>query len=161
MAALDWVLVAVVVVSMLVGAWRGLVFEVLSVVSWFAAFVLAQWFAPDAAQWLPMVGASEVVRYTAGFVLIFVLTIFAGAMVALLVKKLVAAVGLSPADRALGALFGALRAVVLVLALVIVVGMTPVRTASWWRETTAVQWATAVVHGLKPVLPQNFGKYLP
>ena len=46
MAVLDWVFLAVLVASLLVGAWRGLVYEVFSVVSWIAAFVLAQWLAP-------------------------------------------------------------------------------------------------------------------
>ena len=72
LAPLDWICVAVLLVSLLVGAWRGLVVEVLSVASWLAAFVLAQWFAPDVAAKLPMAGAAEPVRYAAGFVLVFV-----------------------------------------------------------------------------------------
>ena len=45
MAALDWIFMALLLASMLIGAWRGLVFEVLSVLGWLAAFVVAQWFA--------------------------------------------------------------------------------------------------------------------
>ena len=45
MAALDWIFAAVLLASMLIGAWRGLVFEVLSVLGWVAAFFAAQWFA--------------------------------------------------------------------------------------------------------------------
>ena len=153
METLDWVAVAIVGVSLLVGAWRGLVFEVLSVVSWIAAFVLAQWYAPDVAQRLPMSGATEVVRYAAGFVLVFVLTIFVGGMLAFAVKKLVAAVGLSPADRMLGAMFGAVRGVVIVLSMAVVVGMTPARTAPWWTQSFAAQWATVALQGLKAVMP--------
>ena len=54
MPTLDWFFVAVLLVSLLIGAWRGLVFEVISLLSWIAAFVLAQWFAPDLALKLPM-----------------------------------------------------------------------------------------------------------
>jgi membrane protein required for colicin V production len=161
MQTLDWVFVGVLGISMLVGAWRGLVFEVLSVLSWIAAFVLAQWFAPDVAQRLSMAGASEVVRYGVAFVLVFVATVFAGGLVAFLVKKLMAAVGLTPADRALGALFGAVRAVLLLLALTVVVGMTPLRTMPWWQDALATQWAAVALQGMKPLLPQDFGKYLP
>jgi membrane protein required for colicin V production len=161
MQTLDWVFVVVLAISMLVGAWRGLVFEVVSVLSWIAAFVLAQWLAPDVAQHLSMAGASEVVRYGVAFVLVFIATIFAGGLVAFLLKKLLAAVGLSPADRALGALFGAVRAVVVVLALTVVVGMTPIRTMPWWQDAMSTQWAAVALHGMKPLLPQDFGKYLP
>lgn len=161
MPVLDWVFIGILGISMAVGAWRGLVYEVLSVVSWLAAFVLAQWFAPDAARWLPMAGASESVRYAAGFVAVFIVAIFAGGLVAFIAKKLIAAVGLSPADRMLGALFGIARGVLVVLACTVVVGMTPLHTMALWQESTGAHIATAALGGLKPVLPQEFGKYLP
>ena len=161
MPVLDWIFVAVLVVSLVVGAWRGLVYELLSVVNWSAAFVLAQWFAPVVAQWLPLAGASEVVRYAVGFVAMFVAALFAGGLMAFLIRKLVAAVGLRPVDRVLGAMFGLVRAVVILLALTVVAGMTPMVKSPWWQESTGAGIATVVLHGLKPVLPEDFGKYLP
>ena len=106
MATLDWIMLAVLLASALLGAWRGLVYEVVSVLGWLASFVLAQWFAPEAALWLPMKGATEPLRYAAGFVLVFVAVAFAGGLLAWLTKKLVEAVGLRPVDRTLGAAFG-------------------------------------------------------
>lgn len=161
MPTLDWIFLAVLLLSMVIGAWRGLVFEVLSLLTWAAAFVLAQWFAPDAAGWLPMGNAAEPVRYAAGFVLVFILSIFAGSLVAFLIKKLVAAVGLRPADRLLGAGFGLLRGVVLLLAVTVVVGMTSLHTATWWQEAAGPKVTSVVLGGLKPLLPEEFGKYLP
>lgn len=161
MPVLDWIFVAVLVVSLVVGAWRGLVYELLSVVNWIAAFVLAQWFAPDVAQWLPLAGASEVVRYAVGFVAVFVAALFAGGLLAFLIRKLVAAVGLRPVDRVLGAVFGLVRAMVILLALTVVAGMTPMVKSPWWQESAGAGIATVVLHGLKPVLPEDFGKYLP
>ena len=49
MATLDWVLLAVLLASLLLGALRGLVYEAMSLLAWGAAFWLAQWFALDAA----------------------------------------------------------------------------------------------------------------
>ena len=161
MQALDWIFVAVLAFSMVVGAWRGLVFEVLSLVSWIAAFVLAQWLAPDVAQRLPMDSTTEVLRYAAGFVLVFIGSIFVGSLVAFLVKKLVTAVGLRPADRLLGAAFGIVRGMVVLLVVTVVVGMTPLHTAVWWQGAVGPQVATVVLQTCKPVLPQDFGKYLP
>ena len=161
LVAMDWFFVGVLVVSMLVGAWRGLVFEVISVVSWIAAFVLAQWFAPAVAHWLPISSTNEALRYGLGFLIVFVGTIFAGSLIAFVVKKLLAAVGLSPADRLLGAAFGVVRGVVILLALTVVVGMTPFKSAPWWQESEGAQLAGVALHGLKPVLPEDFGKYIP
>jgi membrane protein required for colicin V production len=161
MPTLDWIFLAVLLISLVVGAWRGLVYELLSVANWIAAFILAQWFAPLAAQWLPLASATEVVRYAAGFVVVFVLSLFAGGLLAFLVSKLVAAVGLRPVDRVLGAAFGLVRGVILLLAFAVVFGMTPMVKSPMWLESTGASIATVVLQGLKPVLPQEFGKYLP
>ena len=72
MAVLDWVVVAVLAASVLLGLWRGLVYEVLSVLNWLAAFVLAQWLAPRAAAMMPLSRAGESVQYAAGFVVVFI-----------------------------------------------------------------------------------------
>jgi membrane protein required for colicin V production len=151
----------VLLVSLLVGAWRGLVVEVLSLAGWLAAFVLAQWFAPDVAAKLPMAGAAEPVRYAAGFVLVFVATLFASALIGFVISKLLSAVGLGFINRLLGALFGVLRGVLLILAATVVVGMTPWKSTAEWQASVGARWATAALGILKPVLPQEFGKYLP
>ena len=161
MATLDWIFLAVLLVSMVVGAWRGLVYEMLSLANWMAAFVLAQWFGPAAAEWLPLAGATEVVRFLAGFVVVFVAALFVGGLLAFLIRKLVAAMGLRPVDRVLGAAFGVVRGVVVLLAFTVVVGMTPMKAGHWWQESTGASIATVALQGLKPVLPQEFGKYLP
>lgn len=161
MAATDWILLAVLLASLVLGAWRGLVYELMSVLGWVAAFVLAQWLAPDVAGWLPMSGAAEPVRYAAGFVVVFVAAAFAGGLLAWLTRKLVEAMGLRPVDRTLGAAFGLLRGLVLLLALAVVVGMTPLQASAWWQESQGALVLGAALQGLKPVLPAEFGKYLP
>jgi membrane protein required for colicin V production len=161
MAPLDWVVGAVLLASLLLGAWRGLVYEVLSVLGWVAAFVLAQWFAADAAQWITLGGASEPVRYAAGFVAVFIGVLFASGLVAWLASKLIAAVGLRPVDRTLGAAFGLVRGVLLVLALAVVVQLTPLKGALWWSGSMTSGVATAALRGLKPVAPEALAKYLP
>lgn len=161
MAVLDWVFLAVLGLSLLLGALRGFVYEVLSVASWIAAFVLAQWLAPQAGDLLPMSGAAQPLRYAAGFAVVFVAAVFAGGLVAWGCRKLIEAVGLRPVDRALGGAFGLVRGVVLLLALAVVVNMTALRSAAWWAESAGAGVATAALRGLKPVLPERFGQYLP
>jgi membrane protein required for colicin V production len=161
MPALDWIFLAVLLASLVVGAWRGLVYEVLSVLAWVAAFVLAQWLAPDVAQHLPMSGATEMIRYAAGFMLVFIATVFASGLLAWLMKKLVESVGLRPMDRVLGAVFGLVRGVILLLTATVVMHMTPFKSSAWWQESTGAAVATTALKGLKPMLPEEFGKYLP
>jgi membrane protein required for colicin V production len=159
--AFDWIALGVLGISLLVGAWRGLVYELLSVLGWVAAFVLAQMFAPSVATSLPMSGSPEVLRYAAAFVLVFIGVAFAAGLLSWLVKKLIEAVGLRPIDRTLGAGFGLLRGAVLLLAAAVVVGMTPFKEAAWWKDSTSAPVLVTGLKGLKPVLPADFGRYLP
>jgi len=161
MFTLDFIFGVVLLVSLLLGVWRGLVYEVLSVVSWIAAFILAQWLAPEVAHQLPFSAGSEAVRYAAAFALVFVLAAFAGGLLAKLVKMLFAAIGLQPVDRVLGAAFGLVRGVVLLLAATVVIGMTPLQTSAWWQQSVGAGFTLAALKGLKPVLPEEFGKFLP
>jgi membrane protein required for colicin V production len=144
------------------GFWRGLVYEVLSLVGWLAAFVVAQWLAPDVVVWLPMIqGAPESVQYAVAFVVVFVATVFIAGFVSWLIKKLVETVGLRPVDRTLGGVFGLARGVVFLLALTVVVQLTGVSRDAWWATAQGPVWLQVLLTGLKPMLPQTFVDYLP
>lgn len=158
----DWVLLGVLLASMLLGFWRGLVYEVLSLVGWVAAFVVAQWLAPEVVVWLPMIqGAPESVQYAVAFVVVFVVTVFVAGFVSWLIKKLVETVGLRPVDRTLGGVFGLARGVVLLLALTVVLQLTGVARDAWWASAQGPAWLQVILTGLKPLLPQNFVEFLP
>jgi len=159
-SAIDWILLAAMGLSLLMGVWRGLVREVLSLLGWVVAFVVAPMEAARVAQWLPMQGSSEVLRYAAGFVVVFVSVLVLSGIVAWVLRKFVSAVGLGLLDRLLGALFGVIRGVVLLLAVTVVVRMTPWSQSEAWQHAPGAVWLTHAVQWLQPILPAEFGKFL-
>ncbi len=161
MADLDWIFGAVMVASTVLGMVRGLVKEVLSWLSWVAAFLLAQRLAPEVASWISLAGASETLRFAAGFVLAFIATLMAAGLVTMAVQRLLSIAGLSPMDRLLGGAFGAARGVVLLLAATVVVDMTPLHLQPAWIEAQGPQISQWALNGLKPQLPPEFAKFLP
>jgi membrane protein required for colicin V production len=161
MSSTDWILLALLAASMLLGAWRGLVYEVLSVLGWIASFVLAQWFAPEVADMLPMQKSDQTLRYAAAFVVVFIASVFAAGLISALMKKIIAAVGLRPVDRILGAFFGVFRGLILLLALSVVVHMTALQESEWWLASKGGPMLMTLLKGLKPMLPEKFGAYLP
>lgn len=161
METLDAVLLLLCCASLLLGAWRGLVYELFSLVGWVAAFWVARLFAAEVAAWLPLDGFDPTVRYAAGFVSVFVLAIFAWGLLSTLAKKLIEVVGLRPVDRTLGAFFGLLRGLVLTLVITLVVVNTPLRGQAWWTQSLSGPALSDLVHQLVPALPQDLGKYLP
>ena len=157
----DWILLVILLASLLPGAWRGLVYEVMSVIGWLASFVLAQWFAVDVSQQLPMQSAGDSLRYAAGVVIVFVASVFAAGLISAMLRKLISVIGLRPVDRVLGAGFGLFRGVILLLALTVVLHLMSMTQSEWWQDSQGGPVLTALLKGLKPVLPPHFGAYLP
>jgi membrane protein required for colicin V production len=157
----DWSLLAVLVLSALLGLWRGLVYEVISVAGWVVAFVLAQAYAVDAAGWLPIDGLAPPLQLAVGFAVVFMAAAFAGGLVAWVVKKLVESVGLRPVDRVLGAGFGVARGAVMLLGLAVVVSMTPLQQQDAWQASPVAGVVAGTLHEVKPLLPESMARYLP
>jgi membrane protein required for colicin V production len=160
LAALDWIILAVLLFSLGIGAWRGLVYEVLSVLGWLSAYIIAQLYAATVGALLPMTGATEALRYAAGFTLTFIASAFAAGLLAWLAKKLIEKVGLRPVDRTLGALFGLLRGFVILLAATTAILMTPLKDGEWWKQSSGASVLSSVLRTLKPLLPNEVGQYI-
>ena len=160
MASVDWILLGLLTLSLLVGLVRGLVFEVLSLLGWVVSFFVAQWLAPLLGGYLPLQGLSDPVRYAAAFALVFVLCVILAGLLASLLRKLMSAVGLRPVDRLLGGAFGALRGLVVLLAIAVVIDLTPLKRAPWWQASVAAPVLAVMLAGLKPALPESFARFL-
>ncbi len=78
-----------------------------------------------------------------------------------LAKKLIEVAGLRPVDRTLGAVFGVLRAAVLILVLSVVVVSTPLHTQTWWTQSLVAPWLTDAVASVLPALSVEWGRLLP
>ena len=161
MAAFDWLALALIGLSALYGFSRGLVFEVISLLGWGAAFLCAQTFAAVVAAWLPIGETDAAWRYPLAFVLVFVAVAFGVGLMAALMRRLVTAVGLSPVDRALGGAFGLARGALVVLVLAVLVLLLALSGCAWWHESRSAGVLDAALQGLKPSLPDKLASYLP
>ncbi|MEJ5127022.1 CvpA family protein [Comamonas sp. MYb21] len=159
MSALDWVFILILLGSVLIGAMRGLVFEVLSLISWVLAFFAARLWGAEIGMWLPMQEMDEGVRIAAGLVIVFVVAIFALGLVIRIIGKLVQIVGLRPFDRTLGALFGALRGVLLLVLIALVFMLTSMRESQIWNTSVFAPHLVSAVSVLRPWMPQEMGRH--
>jgi membrane protein required for colicin V production len=159
MAGIGWVdlfVIAVVLLSVLLGVLRGLVHEVMSVFGWLVAWLAAQaWAAPVGLKvvWVPM---SPMARQALGFVLCFVVVLFAWRLLAWLISQVLKATPLAPVDRLLGGVFGILRAALIVLVLVTLAGLTPLVRQPFWAESRAVTATLWLLAGITPLLPKDW-----
>ena len=156
MTVFDYAVLAVVSLSVLLGLWRGVVSEVLSIAAWVLAFVFGRMFAsrlsPEFSKWI----LEPSLQYLAAFAAIAVSVLLLSMAIRVLVSGLLRAVGLGLIDRFLGALFGLVRGIMVVLVLVAVGGLTSFPKQAWWRDAVlAPPFETAVV-AVKPWLPHEW-----
>ena len=157
--AADWALVLVLLLSILMGLYRGLVYEVLSVLGWVAAFFAAQWLAPQAAVLWKSTAVTEPVRHAIVFILIFIVTAFVSGLLAKVIRKMVSAIGLRMVDATLGGAFGLMRGFILVLVAAAAINMTSYKKSEWWQKSASAPVLNMAMQDLKPMLPSKVGKY--
>ena len=160
MTWLDYAVAGVFAASLLVGAWRGLVREVLSILGWVIAFLAANLLAGPLGPFMPQVIPSPELRIAAAYLAVFVVALMVTALVGLLLSKIVKAAGLGGVDRMLGAIFGAARGLLIVLAATLLAGLTSAPRQEFWRDSASGALLVQAALALKPLLPQTFAERL-
>lgn len=158
---IDWAMLAVLVASVVIGLWRGLLLEVAMLVGWVVAYFAAQWFAADLAPHLPVGTPGSGANRAAAFAVVFVLAIIVWGLLAKAVRMLVHATPLSIVDRIGGGAFGVLRGAVVLIAVATLVALTPAAQSPLWQSSVGARWTTATIAFIKPLLPQDLRQWLP
>ena len=149
----DYGVLLVIATSVVLGGWRGFVREAFSLGGWVAGAVLSFLFAkPVAAHAFGFV-PEPFLRAALAFVTIFLAVLVAAGLAGLLLGKLVHAAGMGPSDRALGAVFGIARGLVIVLLVVLAAGLTSIPRETFWRESRLAPPLETAAVAAKAYLP--------
>jgi membrane protein required for colicin V production len=158
MTILDYILIAIVVLSTVIGLMRGLVSEVLALVAWVLAFICARQFGADVALFLPEGIRDAGLRMVGGFALTFLAVLMLCGAIRWALRSLIKATGLDFPDRVLGGLFGLARAGLILMLLVVGAAFTPAPEQSWWREAVLTPPLETAAIALRPWLPDPVAK---
>src|SRR5690349_5037406 len=131
----DWFIIAVLLVSALVGVMRGFVRECVSLAVWFVAIVVAMSFSDRASVMLTEYISTGSLRYVVAFAALFIVTMILGNLLGYVLGAMVKGIGLSGPDRLLGVGFGLARGLIIVMLIVIFLPrLIPVDSDTWWKE---------------------------
>ena len=161
---LGWVdiaLLAVFLLSALVGLWRGFVFEIVSLLGWVVAFILANTLGPLLADNLPLGSGHDAhLSLWIAYVAVFVLVLLLCTLFARMLRALVAATPLSFIDHLLGGAFGVVRGAVILVAVGMLVTLSPYADSTTWKKSQGSLWLGVALEGLKPLLPQQLNVHI-
>lgn len=151
----DWTFVVIIVLSTLIGLWRGFVREALSLATWILAFWLAWTFSDEASRWFARWIETPTLQLVSGFALLFVVVLIVGAMVNHFAALALEKTGLTGTDRAVGTVFGLLRGGVLVVALVTVGMLLQMSRDPWWSQSFFIAWVEPLAVWVMSFFPES------
>lgn len=160
MTLFDYVVLFVLICSIVISTMRGLIKEILSLISWIIALVVANAFGGTVAAWLPDMIPGQLTRMIVAFLALFIGVRLLMALLMKAVDALIKASGLSLADRGLGGLFGLARGCVIVMAMVLVCGMTAIPQQAFWKNALLSPVAVSAVQTVMPFLPGSVTQYV-
>lgn len=160
MTIFDYLVIFVLVCSIVISTLRGLVKEILSLLSWIVSFVVANAYGEDLAAMLPNMVPGNVTRLIVAFIALFIGVRLLMMLLTMAIDALIKASGLSLADRGLGGLFGLGRGLVLVLAAVLLCGMTAIPQQPFWKEALLSPMAETAARTVKPFLPGDVARHV-
>ena len=160
MTIFDYLVLFVLIASVVISTLRGLVKEILSLLGWVVAFVVANAYGAQLAPLLPNAIPGASTRLIVAFIALFLGVRILMGLLSLALAAVIQATGLSLADRGLGGLFGLARGIVIVLAAVILCGMTAIPQQAFWRQALLSPLAESGARTVKPFLPAAMAQHV-
>ncbi len=152
MTLTDYLLIAAILISAVVGALRGFLREAVALGAWIVALFVAWHFADLIEPHLGgLLGDSEV-RPWAARVIIVVLVLLLGAAIGALLAHFVRLSIFSGMDRLLGFAFGLLRGFLLLGVFVILGQLLRLSGEAWWRSSLLIPYGESVANGMRSVV---------
>jgi membrane protein required for colicin V production len=152
---IDYLLIALIVISCVAGVLRGLLREVIVLVTWIAAVWIAWHYADVLERHLGGVLANESVRAWAARTIIFVALVVLGSCVSGVVGRLVRLSIFSGTDRFFGGIFGFLRALVMIGLLVMLCHALRLTGEPWWRGSTLIPYGERAANVLRGMVGES------
>jgi membrane protein required for colicin V production len=145
---IDYLLIGIVALSALMGAFRGFVKEALALVGWVVAVWGAWQFGDEVAGWLPDFVDDPVLKIWAARLLMLIAALFVVGVISKLLSILLDQTGLSGTNRLLGVVFGIARGAVLAAVVVSVLNVAGFDDAPWWNESKLIPYAAPIADRL-------------
>ncbi|WP_299079633.1 CvpA family protein [uncultured Paraglaciecola sp.] len=152
---IDFAILGVILISAIISIIRGFVKEAISLAIWFSAFFIASQFYADLATYLTKLD-DLMIRNGVAIAILFTSTLILGGLVNYLISQLVHFTGLTGTDRMLGLVFGVLRGILFVSAVLFFLDtFTPMATSAGWGASLLIPEFSLIIEWFFEYLHNN------
>ena len=146
----DHIFAIILLLSGVVGYFRGFIRESIALLSWLVGLWVAWHYAWVVNPWLGGALAEPGIREWMGRAIVLLIVLLAGSLIGSIVSHYARrAVGLAAMDRMLGVVFGLVRGAVIVGLLVLAGRAAELDNEPWWAETKSMPAASAIANWLE------------
>lgn len=152
MTTVDYLIIALVALSAIVGVARGFLREIVALVTWVAALLIAWHYADRIEPYLGGLLAPPYVRPWAARAILLIGVLLIGAGVGAILSHLVRLSLFRGTDRFLGFLFGVARGIVIFGVLVLVCQALRLDEERWWRGSMLLPYGEHAASALRSLV---------
>ncbi len=157
---IDYTILGLILISSIIGLFRGLIREAFSLIIWVFAIWVGLTFSRQFSSFLENVISIPSARIAVAFAILFIVTLILGAIISFLLGELVKKTGLTGSDRFAGMIFGVVRGIIVVAMVVMLAGLTPLPEDSWWKESVLIPPFQSLAVWLRDHIPSGLAGYV-
>jgi membrane protein required for colicin V production len=154
-------LLAMVAIFASIGAWRGFVREVMALVTWVLAILIAWIFAPDLTGSFEGISRDPALQQVLSFIVIFIGVFIVGTVVSLVLNRLVLKKeALKVPNILMGGVLGTVRGVVVIVIAFMLAGLTPLPGSDWWRSARLAPYFERLAIQASAYIPRDIARHI-
>jgi len=157
---IDYSIIVLVLISSIIGLFRGFISEVFSLFIWITAIWIGLHFSRELATFLEDLTDYPSARMATAFAILFFITLMLGALISFLLGELIKKTGLTGFDRFSGMIFGIARGLVVVSIIIMLAGLTPLPEDKWWKESTLIPPFQRLAVWLRKQIPSGMTEFV-
>lgn len=160
MTSFDYIVIAIIALSVVVSMMRGAVKELLAIMGWIVAFYVAKAYSSMLAAFLPGAIPTEALKTLIAFLILLVAVLLISGLLAMAISSIVSKVGLGSLNRLLGVIFGFAKGLLIVSVLVFLAGLTSLPKEQMWADAVLSEPLEILVKSALPWLPEGISKHV-
>lgn len=157
MNSLDLILVAVVLAFTGIGALRGALRELFSLIAWVSATFAAWLFCKSAATWFSSL-EDPILRQMVAFVVVFAGVFILVSLATFVLRLLLGVAAPDMKTRVAGGLLGAVRGVLMLLIIVLLAGLTSFPQKPQWQNSQFIVYFQSMAQSVQAMLPPEVAR---